>query len=335
MKIFNKQTSRLAVSVAAISFLFLATATAFAGAGTLKLADLNWDSAQVHNRIAGFILENGYGYSVQYTPGATIPLFSGLARGDLDIEMECWVENQQEAFDKAIADGSVVDLGSNFPDSWQGWLVPTYVIEGDPDRGIKPMAPDLKSIQDLPKYWKIFRDPENPDKGRFYSCIPGWECEKINEKKFKAYGLDKTYNIFLPGSDAALNGSMAAAYKKGEPWFGYYWAPTWVLGKFDMTPIQEQPYDPEIWEENYACAYPSVKVNIVVNSSLLKRAPEVVDFLKKYETTQQICNKFLAYMQDTNAGTDEAAIWFLKNFESLWTGWVPSNVAAKVKAALP
>lgn len=323
----------LCVLVPSLLF-FTGTRAAAASGDLLVFADLNWDSAQVHNRIAKFILENGYGYKIQFTPGATITLFAGLVRGDVDVNMECWVENQQEAYDKAIAEGSVIDLGANFPDSWQGWLVPTYVIKGDPERGIKPMAPDLKSVYDMPKYWELFKDPEDPNKGRFYTCVPGWECEKINEKKFKAYGLDKTYNIFAPGSDAALNGSMAAAYKKGEPWFGYYWAPTWVLGKLDMTPLEEPPYDPKIWEKSYKCAYPAVRVNIVVNSELSKKAPDVVEFLKKYETTQAMANKFLAYMQDNKASTEDAAEWFLKAYDSVWTQWVPAEVAAKVKAAL-
>ena len=327
---------KVVVLVFGISFLLLPFSSySHAAAKKLVIADLSWDSVQVHNRITGFILENGYGYAVQYMPGNTIALFAGTERGDVDINMEVWVENQQEAIDKALAAGTVLDLGSNFPDSWQGWLVPTYVIKGDTKRGIKPMAPDLKSISDMPKYWKLFKDAEDPSKGRFYSCIPGWECEKINEKKFKAYGLDKFYNIFLPGSDPALSGSMAAAYKKGKPWFGYYWAPTWPLGKYDMTPIEEPPYSDALWNKNYACAYPSVQVNIFINAGLEKKAPEVVAFLKKYETTQAIANKFLAYMQDNKANTQEAALWFLKNYGDLWTTWVPANVAKKVKAALP
>jgi len=331
------KSSKLTVIVMLIlvaTFILLPVSNSRATDKTLNIADGGWDSIQVHNRIAGFILENGYGYTMEYIPGNTIALFAGTARGDIDINMEIWVANQREAIDKALAAGTVMDLGSNFPDSWQGWLVPTYVIKGDAKRGIKPMAPDLKSIKDLPRYWKLFKDAEDPAKGRFYSCIPGWECQKINEKKFKAYGLDKYYNIFLPGSDAALNGSMAAAYKRGEPWFGYYWAPTWVLGKFDMTPIEEPPYSKEAWNKDYGCAYPPVRVNIFVNADLAKKAPEVVAFLKKYETTQGMANKFLAYMQDKKASTEDAAIWFLKNYEGLWTTWVPADVVKKVKAAM-
>ena len=324
------------VFVFGISFLLLPlSAYSHAASKKLVLADVGWDSVQVHNRIAGFILKHGYGYEVEYMPGETIPLFAGMARGDIDITMEIWVDNSREAYDKAIKAGQVIDLGSNFPDSWQGWMVPTYVIKGDPKRGIKPAAPNLRSVEDLPKYWKLFKDPEDPSKGIFYSCIPGWECEKINEAKFKAYGLDKHYNIFLPGSYAALVGSMAAAIKKGEPWFGYHWAPTWPLGKYDLMPIEEPPYDKKVWDENYGCAYPSVRVNIVVNASLLKRAPDVGEFLKNYETTQTMANKFLAYMRDKKANTQAAAVWFLKNYQDLWSGWVPENVAKKVRAALP
>jgi glycine betaine/proline transport system substrate-binding protein len=299
------------------------------------LADLGWDSAQVHNRIAGFIIEHGYGYKTEYMPGETIPLFAGLVRGDIDINMEVWVDNQQEAYNKGVKSGKITDLGSNFPDSWQGWLIPTYMIKGDPKRGIKPMAPDLKSIDDLPKYWKLFKDPEDPSKGRFYNSVPGWECTKINSKKLKAYGLDIYYNDFITGSDAALNGSIAAAYKKSKPWLGYYWAPTWVLGKFDMTPIKEPPYDKKVWDTNYACAYPSVRVNIVINKSLLKRAPDVMEFLRNYETSQGITNKFLACMREQKATKQAAAMWFLRNYQNLWTGWIPDNVATKVKTALP
>jgi glycine betaine/proline transport system substrate-binding protein len=300
----------------------------------LVFADKGWDSIQVHNRIASFIIENGYDYSIEFIAGETIAMFAGLTRGDIDVDMEIWVDNQQPAFDNAIAAGKVIDLGANFPDSWQGWLVPTYMIKGDPARGIKATTPDLKSVNDLPKYKDAFKDPEDPKKGVFYSCIPGWGCEKINENKFAAYGLNDTFNIFLPGSNAALVASLAGAYKKGEPWFGYYWAPTWVLGTYDMTPLEEPAYDKAIFESTGKSAYPAVSVNIAVNSSMLKKAPEVVEFLKKYETTQALANKFLAYMKEKEANTQDAAEWFLKEYEELWTGWVPADVAAKVKKAL-
>jgi glycine betaine/proline transport system substrate-binding protein len=101
-----------------------------------------------------------------------------------------------------------------------------------------------------------------------------------------------------------------------------------------MTPLEEPAYDPGVFSSSAKCAYPSVAVKIYVNSGLTKKAPEVVEFLKKYETTQAMANKFLAFMQEKEADTQTAAEWFLKNYEDVWTGWVSADVAGKVKKAL-
>lgn len=293
-------------------------------------ADLGWDSVLVHNQIAAFVLEKGFDYPPsEFTPGETIPLMEGMAAGDIDVSMEIWVENAQEAYDKYISEGKILDLGENFWDNWQGWLVPTYMIEdGDIPAGI--------SVDQMSEYWELFKDPEDPNKGAFYSCIPGWECQKINEAKMKVYGLDEYYNIVLPGSGAALLASMVGAYEKHEPWFGYYWAPTPALGNYDMTLVQEPAYDKAVWDENYACAYPAVRVNIVVNKEWADNTDQaVIEFLRNYTTTTAQNNDFLAYMDTNNASYKDAAIYFLQQYQDVWTKWVTNDVAEKVKDALP
>jgi len=296
--------------------------------GTLVFADLLWDSALFHNRVAGFILEHGYGYDIEYIPGVTIPLFAGLTAGDIDISMEIWVENQLKAYLDAVGAGDVIDLGMNFPDSTQGWFVPTYMIEnGD--------LPENVSVSDLADYWELFKDPEDSTKGVFYAGDPGWECVGIDVLKMEAYGLDGYYNYFITGSGDALGASMVAAYEKEEAWFGYYWKPTFLMGKLDMTQIVEPPYDEEVWATNKGMAYPSDRIDICVNASLLDRAPEVVEFLRNYETMAVMIARALVYMEENEVEHEEAAIWFLQEYESVWTQWVPSDIASKVKAALP
>ena len=80
--------------------------------------------------------------------------------------------------------------------------------------------------------------------------------------------------------------------------------------------------------------YPPADVNILINSGLVEKAPEVVEILKKYSTTVDDNNEFLAQMDDNSWDSAQAAEWFLNNKESVWTKWVSSEVAAKVKAAL-
>lgn len=303
----------------------------------LRFIDYSWDSVLVHNRIAGFVAEHGFGYEVDYLFADTLPGTFGLLRGDLDISMETWVDNVQESWDKGIADGSIVDLGPNFPNAPQGWYVPTYVIEGDPERGIEPMAPDLKSVDDLPRYWEIFRDRENPNRGRFHNGVTGWAASEINVLSLAAYGLDEFYEVMYPGSQAALDASIARAYERGEAWFGYYWEPTWIMGMYDMTLLEEPPYTDACWDEDdgdYACGYPNVLVRIAVHHEIMDRAPDLVEFLKEYETTLDQTNEVLAVMEEQGGSAEAAALWWLREYEELWTSWLEPDIAAKVKAAL-
>jgi glycine betaine/proline transport system substrate-binding protein len=304
------------------------------GPKTVVFGDLSWDSVMVHNRIAAFIMKAAWGYEASYVPGGTPIILQALRDGDVDVDMESWTQNVQDIYDEGIANGDFLDLGPNYPDSWQGWLVPRYVIEGDPERGIEPMAPDLETVFDMAEHWELFKDPEDPTKGRFFNAIAGWAVTEINETKMEAYGLTEQYNLFVSGSDAALAGSMVAAYEKGQPWFGYYWGPTWVLGKLDMYPLKEPPYDEKVWEETKACAFPSVEVNILVNADWAEDNPEAVSFFEKYETTMDLNNEFLVYMKDNQANAQQTAEWFLANHEGVWTQWVSDEVAAKVKEAL-
>ncbi|MBO8171670.1 MAG: ABC transporter substrate-binding protein [Bacillaceae bacterium] len=300
----------------------------------LVFADAGWDSLRLHNSIAQYILENGYGYQTDVMPGSTPATLTGLEGGDIDIYMEVWTGNVEEQYQKMLDSGNVLELSVNFDDNTQGFYVPTYVIEGDPERGIEPMAPDLKSVEDLPKYWELFKDPEDPSKGRIYGAIPGWQVDETMFQKVQTYNLDETFNYFRPGSGAALATSIATAYEEGEPWVGYYWEPTWIMGKYDMTLLEEAEYSDELWNNGYACEFPPNEVTIAVHKDVKDAAPDVVEFLSQYQTSSQLVSDALGYMQDNEATVEQAAQWFLKEHEDLWTSWVPADVAEKVKSSM-
>ncbi len=314
------------------------------GERDIVLADYNWDSAILLNRIAQFILEEGYEYDTDMIPGETIPLFQGQLDGEIDISMEIWVD-QMPPYAPALEAGQVVQLGNSVDDTVQGWWVPTYMIEGDEERGIDPITPDLQHVDDLPEYWEVFQDPEDSDRGRLYDGIAGWEAERINEVKFDYYGLDEYYNRFLPGSNAALDTSLMSAYEQGEPWLGYMWTPTWIAGQLDLTLLEEPEYSDECWEEvqaaveeertpETACAWPITEAVIASTSDFADEAPDVVAFLEQFSTNETHISESLAYMADNDVDADEAALWFLEEYEDLWTEWVPDDVADRVRDAL-
>lgn len=305
-------------------------------------AGLDWESAAFHNAVARFILEQGYGCETDAIPGSTMPMLQGVAQGDIDVVMEIWKDNVTDVWMRAMSRGQVKELGINFPDSEQGWYVPRYLVEGDEERNIEPIAPGLESVADLPRYKDIFSDPEERGRGRFYNCVAGWNCEVVNSAKLKAYGLEEDYTNFRPGSGAALAAAIGGAYLRGEPVLAYYWAPTWVLGKYDLVRLREPEWNAEDWEglnsnPNHprAVAYPIVPVWVGANAAFVEEAPGLVGFLSMYETTSALVNEALAYMRENNVDAEAAAQNFLTRHPDVWTSWVDGDVAARVQAALP
>src|SRR3546814_19919589 len=85
----------------------------------------------------------------------------------------------------------VVGVGAPVVGAIEGWYVPRYVIEGDAKRKLEPKAPGLKNIADLGQYAAVFKDQEEPSKGRFYNCPAGWTCELDNSEMLKSYEIGK------------------------------------------------------------------------------------------------------------------------------------------------
>jgi glycine betaine/proline transport system substrate-binding protein len=289
----------------------------------IVFADLNWDSAQIQNAIARYIVENGYGYPTDAKFGGTIPLWQGLLGGDVDVYMEAWLPNIQDLWDAALADGSIIPVGKSLDDNWQSaFVVPTYLVEQNPT---------LVTVQDLEAHKDLFE--QEGGKIVHWTCLSNWGCSKVNAGQVEAYGLGDLLEIKDPGSQAGLFASLEGAYTKGEAWLGYLWGPSKPAAELDLT-LLEEPACGVGQEPIAGCAYGIASIRIAVHPTLV-RAPEIIEFLRRWDFSAEVDVAANSYKAEAEATFEETAIWFLKNYEGSWTKWVPSDVAANVKAALP
>lgn len=326
---------KISIGIIATCFLFLVACGADNDElETIVFTDSGWDSINVHNYIARTIVEEGFGYDTDTITGSTAATVQGLRDGDIQVSMEIWTDNIKELHEESVASGDVIEASVNFNDNVQGLYVPTYVIEGDPERGIEPMAPDLRTVEDLKDYPDVFEDPEDPSRGRILNGPTGWTVEESITMKFETYGLNETMNNFIPGSDSSLVADLVRAYEAGEAWVGYYWSPTWITAKYDLTLLEEPEFDREIWNENRGTSFPPNDVVIGVNGDFPDQAPEVFEFLQNYETSSQLTEDALNYMEENDADEEEAAMWWMKEHEDIWTSWVDDDIAEKVKESI-
>jgi len=340
-----KFLKKLFLSIAFLAVTTFGTTSANAGC-KVHLGDFDWDSANIHTAIAGYIIEKGYGCTVESTKGSTTPIMAALFDQQIDIITEVWRDNLVQLIEDNLAKGNIIELGVNTPSSTQGF----YVDKPTADKyGLKHVN-DMKSE----KIAKLFADPEAPGKGRMTSCISGWTCYTINLVKHKVYGLDKYYTNFDPGSGGALDAAIAGGFKKGKPVFSYYWTPTGLMGKVDLVKLEEPKYDqacwdemtkvvedikangPDVYKDTCACEYVNMSLTKAASTKFANNAANkpIIDFIKNYSIPTADVNKSLAFYMDESGGDmEETAKNFLSS-NSMWESWVPSDVASKVKASL-
>ena len=218
--------------------------------GTVVISEVDWTGGLVDMTLAKIILEEEMGYKVKTVYLDTQALCVGAAGGDIDLIVERWPSAEFSAMKEYLTEhggsGQVLNMGPMGIIGESGYYVPRYVIEGDSERGIEPLAPDLKTWKDLNRYKHLFATPETQDKGRWIGCpVAAWECH--DKDKIKALGLE--FEPVALGSEAAQWSELGGAYTRGDAILLHTWAPHWVHAKYDLVEIELPTYTDECWGE--------------------------------------------------------------------------------------
>jgi glycine betaine/proline transport system substrate-binding protein len=316
----------LAATIAAGS-AFGAT-SAFAECGQVSITEMDWASSAVVTSVASFLMTQGYGCEVQKVPSSTVPALTSLTEtGEPDILTEVWA-NSTPVYEELLSEGKLVEVTHVLSDGGvEGWWIPKYLAEAHPE---------LTTLEG------VMANPELVG-GRFHDCPSGWACDTINNNNFKAAGMaDSGIERFQHGSGETLATAIAAAYADKEPWFGYYWAPTSVLGKYPMVQVETASYNADAHtcngDENCASptlsAYPTAKVVTAVSHAFNEENPDIVALLKNVTFTNAQMGEVLAWQDEKNASYDEAAVYFLTTYKDVWANWLNDDAKAKLAALL-
>ncbi len=303
------------------------TSVAYAECGEVTITEMNWASAAVVTAVSEFIMVQGYGCDVTVVPSSTVPAVTSVAEtGTPDLVTELWV-NSAPVYEELEADGKVVTLGDVLSDGGvEAWWIPTYLAESNPE---------LTTIDGI---------LANPDLvgGRFHNCPSGWGCRVINDNLKVAYELESSLEVFDHGSGETLAASIASAHADQAPWFGYYWAPTSVLGKYPMTMVDIGPHVPDL----HACnntpdcaspgksAYPRSRVITGATADFAEREPDIAELMSKVTFTNDQMGGVLAWQEDNSASPDEAAVYFLTTYKDVWAEWLNEEAAARLASVL-
>ena len=318
-------------AAALIASAFFVSNPAQAACGKVTISDMNWPSATFMANLDKLILQHGFGCDAELIPGGIgISPMSMIEKGEPDIAPEMWYSSA-EALKKGMVEKRLRIAGKSLSDGGEeGFWVPQYMVDKDPS---------LATIAGIKKNAKLFKHPEDPDKSAFIGCPAGWNCQITSGHQFKALKLaDAGFELVNPGSLAALDAEIIDAYQKKENILHYYWGPTTLTHKLSTelggyVQLEEPAYTKECAASDWGCAYPLAEVLIAVRKDLQVAAPEIAEFLTKWDFTAGNQLAAEGYMSDSGAEYPEVAAWFLKNTED-WKTWVAPGIADKVLEGL-
>ncbi len=291
----------------------------------IRIAENDWTGNLVTINLAKNVLEHE-GYEVELVFADYTAQWAGLAAGDLDVAMEIWPSFSVAAHDEWIDEkGAVEVIGELGVVGKSGWYVPTYVIEGDAERGIEPMAPDLRTWEDVNRYAELFARPETGDKGFCIDAVQSWEIH--NEERLANLGVNLV-NVYA-GTEGALVAEIESAYAKGEPLFICdMWTPHWVQAVYDLTEIMLPPYTDACYgvgtEEpaTYACDWPSDVTYNVARVGFRDENPRAYEVLQAMHLATEEQQKMLVLVDiDGHSVEDAVAMWMEAN-QDTWMSWL-------------
>ncbi|MBT2422110.1 ABC transporter permease/substrate binding protein [Streptomyces sp. ISL-22] len=253
-----------------------ATANGRQGRDAGKTVDLGyfpWDEAIAATYLWQNVLEDrGYRPKVrQLDPG---PLYSSLAGGQMDVQLDAWLPTTHQAYwDKY---GSrLEDLGSWYGPTSLELTVPSYV------KGVDSLA-DLKG-----------------QSAKFGGKIIGIEASAgmmgtLNSRVLKAYGLQGEYKV-VSSSTSSMLAELDRAIKKKEPVVVTLWSPHWAYGKYDLKKLK----DPEgAWGKGE-------QIHTVARKGFSDEFPELAGWLKDFKLTEKQLASLEVAIQKGGAGNEK------------------------------
>ena len=296
--------------------------------GEVTITEMDWGSAIIVTQVAKFLLEQGYGCSVTTVPSASVPALASVSEtGKPDIITELWT-NGAPAYVPLLEAGKINELTRVLSDGGlEGLFIPVYLAEAHPE---------LTTIEGV---------LANPDLvgNRMHNCPVGWNCQTVATNVAKGGGFAAAgIEDFVHGSGETLTASIGAAYAAKEPWFGYYWTPSLVMGKFPMVQVDLGPHDPskQACNSDKDCAtptmqsWPSSVVTTVVTSEFESSHPAETDLMRNLSFTNEMMNSLLAWQDAESASGDETAVYFLSTQQELWGSWINDAARGKLAALL-
>ena len=222
----------------------LSTALVLALAGGAAMAqekvmigEPSWPGAKIMANVIGQVIESRLGGEVGYAPGANAVIFAAMdgGRGDIDVHPDVWLPNQSSFTDEYVDQKGTVALSAGSYEGRAGFCTPSYMAERHNIKSVFDLAtPDAQALYDT----------DGDGMGEIWIGASGWASTAVHKVKARDYGIE---TFLTPGTEdeTVFYARLKDAIEGEEGVVFYCYKPHYVHALYDVTMIEEPPYDPD------------------------------------------------------------------------------------------
>ncbi|MFJ6790509.1 ABC transporter permease/substrate binding protein [Streptomyces angustmyceticus] len=266
----------------------------------ISLGYVNWDEGKATTFLWKEILEQrGYKPRVQALDAG--PLFTGQARGDIDVQTNAWLPTTHAEYWKKYKD-KLEDLGAWYDKTSLEIAVPSYM------KGIK-------TLDDLKGKGGTFG-------GKIVGIEPGaGEMKLLKDKVLKDYGLGGEYKVVESSTSSMLTELDRSIHDK-KPIAVTLWSPHWAYDKYKLTKLK----DPK------GSFGSGDSLHMLGRKGFSKAEPQVAHWMKNFHLDEKQLTSLESEVKNAGTGHEQDGVraW-LKQHPGLVNKLAPSAKAAYAK----
>ncbi|MFC5337057.1 glycine betaine ABC transporter substrate-binding protein [Leucobacter denitrificans] len=246
---------------------------------------------------------------------------AAMSNGDAIVSLDIWRWQYPDLWEQYVEqEGVVVEVGTSEYTGEEGWYVPSYVVEGDTERGIEPMCPGLPDWEALNECVDVFKSAKTGDKGQYTTGAEAWADAYGDTDRIA--NLDLNYEMVFAGSEAALFADLTRAYEQGKPWLGLMWRPNYMTHKYDLTRVDFPEYSDECWGNTYACQWPETTIYKIASTAVQEDHPTLFGIVENYGITNEQLHEMQSLVTDDGMSPEDAAESWMDENTDIWQAWL-------------
>ncbi|MFI9233064.1 ABC transporter permease/substrate binding protein [Streptomyces rimosus] len=253
------------------------------GGRPITLGYVNWDEGKATTYLWKEILEQrGFKPKAQALEAGA--LFTGQARGDVDVQTNAWLPTTHAEYYKKYKD-KLEDLGAWYDKTSLEIAVPSYMK-------------DIKTLDDLKGRAGEFG-------GKITGIEPGaGEMKILKGKVLGDYGLDGEYKV-AESSTASMLTELDRAYAAKKPIAVTLWSPHWAYDKYDLTKLE----DPK------GSFGSGDSLHLLGRKGFAKDEPQVAKWMKNFHLDEKQLTSLENAVKSAGEGHEQDGVrtWLKKN----------------------